>query len=584
MGGEDPVALLEEGNEPGDAVSQSEATSLTAAPRSAESSSFGAAISMVGGDVVIDWPAQPGAIDYTVWHSYQAYSEPGDPGSFILTAGTMTSASHAVVGDGQAHYYRVVAHTAGGDELSNAVGKHAHHLYPGYNKLPQALDTGITDAQTLASKHPGYAYSIHRFDAWISNFLSWWNGYGGAPFTYGLGDVPIVNAGGIWDHLYEEVGRVPGLNEIQTPVANGLNLVTVPLSMGDTSASAVLASMDETWRVGYWDPIAQTRVWHDGTNADFLIKAGEDIYLDTWAEALFPPELIVPELEGNPNNPVPDMGPAVAVVTGMELTEGATWLAGENALLFTNIPTDRVYRADLATGEVTIERDQVGAFTNGMTRDQSGNRIECQHATQQVVRVEANGSETVLASEWNGTTLNSPNDVVTGPDGSLYFSDATIGAYPHLGNVQNMPLGFQGVYRIDPTGTVHLVDDIFADPTGVGISPDGTTLYVSDWTTGMLHRYPILPDGSTGAGTMLTDTVPNADGMCLDVEGNIYLTTSQGLWVLDDEGNPLGLLPLLEESFNCTFGGAGMQTLFITSLTSVYAVDVPIPGSLGFGG
>jgi sugar lactone lactonase YvrE len=204
-----------------------------------------------------------------------------------------------------------------------------------------------------------------------------------------------------------------------------------------------------------------------------------------------------------------------------------------------------------------------------MALDQDGRRIECQHLAQKVVRIEADGSETLLADAWQGVTLNSPNDVVVGPDGSLYFGDARIGAFAHLGGVASMPLGFQGLYRIDPAGALQLLATGFSDPTGIELSPDAATLYVSDWTTGRVHAFPRLEDGSVGPGAVINTEMPMADGMCSDADGNLYVTTHQGLWVLRPDGTPWGLVPVPEEPSNCTFGGDDLRTLYVTARTSV---------------
>lgn len=591
--GDDPMAQLEGGDEIEhefelelEGRAEGIGALVDAAGPVAHVAGFDLGISMNGGDVVIDWAPQGDAVDYTLWHGEQAYWQPGDEGTTALSTGAATSFAHAVASDGDHHYYRVVAHTTGGDEVSTTVGKYAHRLYPGFNKIPQPLDTGITTAQGFASQQGGYMQSVHLLDPALQTFKTWYSGYWEEPFDYGPGLVPIVNAGwGIWATIYEEVGHVPAEGELQVPLTPGLNLVTVPLSLGDTTASVVRASVPDASRVGWWDPMGQYRVWHDEVSPDFPIEAGQDIYVETWSDSMWPPELVEPEPEPEPLvNPLTGMGTLQPVVTGRQFTEGPLWLASEGALLFSDLQGDELWRYEPGVG-ASLVRAASGRFTNGMTLDQEGRRIECQHSTQKVVRVEGDGSETTLAEDWGGVTLNSPNDVVTGPDGSLYFGDATIGAFAHLGNVQNMPLGFQGAYRIDPQGQVHLVDDIFVDPTGVAISPAGDVLYVSDWGTGQIHAYPIEPDGSTGAGWVFSDLVPQADGMCLDVEGNIYVATNEGLWVLQPDSTPWGLLELPEApASNCAFGGTDLDTLYITDVTGVYAIEVSIPGALPFGG
>lgn len=556
---------------------------LATAPRSVEHlPGFNVAITLAGADVVLAWDADPDVTEYTVWHASEAYFEPGDLGSTVLASGPATGFAHPVAGDGAHHYYRVVAHTDVADAASTTVGKYAHLLYSGFNKIPQPLDTGMTNAAAFAGALSGYLNVAYLFDGGSQAFQYWWPGAGFDPFAYEPGNVPIVDAGGVWGQVYEDVGYVPAEGSIVLPLWPGLNLVTVPLDFGDTTASELLAAVPGVWRIGHWNPIVQDRVWYEGGAGDFEIEAGRDVYVQVWEPSVWPPELgsVAPP---PPTDPLEGIGAPQAVASGLMFTEGALWLPSEGALMYTDLEADEVWRYDPGVGS-TLLRGATGRFANGLAFDQDGRVIECQHGTQQVVRVEADGSETVIADTWQGVTLNAPDDAVTGPDGSLYFTDPTIGAMSRFGNVQDMPLGFQGVYRIDPAGAMHLVDDVFADPAGIALSPAGDTLYVSDWGTGIVRAYPVSADGSTGAGEVINVEMPMADSMCVDEDGNLYVTTVQGLWALQPDGTPWGVIALPEEPSNCAFGGVDSRTLYITAQTSVYAVEMVIPGAAMFGG
>ncbi len=544
---------------------------------------FDVEIELSGAELQLAWAPRPDAATYTVWHGTAAYFEPGEPGTTALASGPDTTFAHAVAGDGVHHYYRVVAHAADGDEVSLTVGKHVHRLYPGYNKISQPLDTGTTDAASFLEPHAPYAAAAFLWQAPAQAFSSWLAGsVGPQPFEYAPGQVPIVEVAGVWDLVHEVVGRVPPEGAVQLPLSPGLNLVTLPLDYGDTTASELLAAVPGAWRIGRWNPLVQDRVWYEGGAGDFEIAAGCDVYVETWEPSVWPP---APGSTAPPppTNPLVGLAPLQPVVTGRQFTEGALWLPDEGALMFTDLQADQVWRHEPGVG-TTLVRDASGRFTNGMAQGQDGRRIECQHTTRRVVAIAADGSETVLASTWQGITLNSPNDVVVGPDGSLYFGDARIGAFAHLGGLFGMPLGFQGLYRIDPAGVLHLEATGFADPTGIELSPDGATLYVSDWTTGRVHAFPLGGDGDVGPGTVINTEMPMADGMCSDADGNLYVTTHQGLWALRPDGTPWGLLPVPEEPSNCTFGGEDLRTLYVTARTSVYATEVMIPGAVPFGG
>lgn len=559
-------------------------TALARGSRASEASSFDLDVALDGGDVVLVWAPWPGALTYTVWHGSDAYFEPGEPGTTALVTGPATSFAHAVAGDGEHHYYRVVAHGDDGDADSTTVGKYAHRLYPGYDKISQPLATDMTDAAAFFEPHADHGLGVFAFDATTQSYQHWFPG--GSPFSYGVGQVPIVWVTGVWDLVYEDVGRVPPAGSVQLTLSPGLNIVTVPLDHGDTTASELYAAVPGVVRIGRWNPVVQGAAWYEGGAGDFSIEAGRDVYVEVSQPSAWPPTPGDPGAPPPPpTNPLDGIGALQPVATGLLFTEGALWDADEGALWFTDLEGDQLWR--LAPGEgATLVRDASERFTNGMAFDHDGRRLECQHRTQRLVRIEADGSETVLADTWQGLRLNSPNDVVVGPDGSIYFGDAAIGAFARFGDVDpaDMPLGFRGLYRLDPAGTLHLLDSGFVEPTGIELSPAATTLYVSDWGTGRVHAYPVHDDGSTGAGEVINEEMPMADGMCSDAHGNLYVTTHQGLWVLRPNGTPWGLVPVPEEPSNCTFGGEGRTTLYVTAGTSVYAAPVAIAGATPFEG
>ncbi|MEX1367499.1 MAG: SMP-30/gluconolactonase/LRE family protein [Nannocystaceae bacterium] len=579
VGDDDPAAL--EPRVPGSEVGPGSVDELSGSPRgSARVEGFDIGISIVGPDVVVDWAPPAEGVEVSVWSSHDPYFTPGDTDSVVrLDHGTGSSFADPVVGDGVHRYYRVIVHDPLGDEVSTTVGKYAQLIYSGYNKIAQPLETESADAAALHAELGGTASTIVSWNAYGQQWQSWWPGAPAPAFTYEPGYVPIaVVGGGHWGEVFEQVGYVPADDELVVPISPGHNVVTMPLSYGDTTASELLQEASFASRVGYWDPQTQTQVWYyDATGPDFPVEAGQDVYVTATTAAVWPPDL--PQDPWGPaTNPLHGLGPVQLVAGGYQFTEGAVWHPGEQALVFSDLQADTLHRWDPVAGATQI-RGAIDAHTNGMTIEPSGDRIECQHETQQVVRVLADGTEQVVVDSWQGTTLNSPNDVIVGADGTLYFSDATIGAYPQFGDVQDMPLGFQGVYRVDPGGQLHLVDDVFADPTGIALSPDGSTLYVSDWTSGLLHAYDVAADGSTGPGAVLSDQVPQADGMCIDVMGNIYVSMGWGLQVLRPDGSPWGTIPVPQVPANCAFGGVDRQTLFITARTGVYSIDATIPGA-----
>ncbi len=543
-----------------------------------------------GGDIVLSWAPQGDAPDYTVWRSIDAHFSPGDAGAQALATTATTSFADPTAGDGVHRYYRVVAHPTAGDQVSTTVGKYAHLVYPGYNKIAQPLDTGVTDGESFALSHdPVYVRAAHILDGPSQGYLSWFPWGSWPSFTYGPGEAPIINSWWtIWGVVHEEVGHVPAPGEIQVPLSVGLNTVTVPLEFGNTMASDWLAVVPGAWRIGTWDAPGQFRQWHDGVLPDFAIEAGRHIYIDTVEASTWPPQLAAdPDPDPPPpvaydenTNPLSLMGTPQLVAGGLQFTESPVWLADDGILSFVDITGDTIHSFDPATGITSLDRAPTGIFSNGRALDPNGLMVECQHGPQQVVRIAADGTETVLADNWQGQPLNSPNDVVVAADGTIYFVDPTIGGWQQFGNVQNQPLGFRGLYRIDTAGQLHLEDDTLNLPTGIGMSPDGSTVYVGDNATGWLHAYAVAADGTLGPGAVISESAQGADGMCLDELGNIYESGEFGLRVFEPDGTLWGtyVIPQVPTA-NCAFGGDDLTTLYVMANSAVFAVDVVIPGA-----
>jgi YD repeat-containing protein len=154
------------------------------------------------------------------------------------------------------------------------------------------------------------------------------------------------------------------------------------------------------------------------------------------------------------------------VATGFRFTEGPVWVPEEKALLFSDIPANKILKLT-ADGRVKTFRKPSGN-SNGLTRDKEGRLIACEHANRRVTRTERDGSISVLADRFQGKRLNSPNDIVVKSDGAIYFTDPSYGISAAQ---QEQPV--QGVYRLSPDGTqLTLVAGDLERPNGLAFSPD----------------------------------------------------------------------------------------------------------------
>ena len=275
---------------------------------------------------------------------------------------------------------------------------------------------------------------------------------------------------------------------------------------------------------------------------------------------------------------VPKNVMVVPVATGFGFTEGPVWCG--DYLLFSDIPRNRIIRWCMRSEgpEVTTFRSPSGN-SNGLTLDKSGRLITCEHSTRRVTRTEIDGSITVLAGQYGGRRLNSPNDVVVRSDGSIYFTDPPYGL-KDLTAWKELP--FNGVYRLAPDGELVLLMDDFDRPNGLAFSPDETVLYVDDTPRGHIRAFDVSPDGGLSKGRVFVELQapePGApDGMKVDQQGNVYSTGPGGFWVIAPTGKSLGRIVLPELPANLAWGDSDWRTLYATARTSVYCLRLSVPG------
>jgi gluconolactonase len=191
--------------------------------------------------------------------------------------------------------------------------------------------------------------------------------------------------------------------------------------------------------------------------------------------------------------------------------------------------------------------------------------------------VNLNGQYKTLADHFEGKRFNSPNDVVVGPDGALYFTDPTLDLV--VGQKQEIP--FQGVYRAAENGEVTLLIKDMSQPNGLAFSPDGRRLYVDDSEQKNIRVFDFSPPATVTNERVFGDEnekggVP--DGMKLDEAGNLFVVGPKGIWVWDAQGHHLGTIVAPEQPANLTWGDNDYHTLYITATTSVYRIRTKARG------
>ena len=270
---------------------------------------------------------------------------------------------------------------------------------------------------------------------------------------------------------------------------------------------------------------------------------------------------------------VPQQKPEV-IATGFGFTEGPVWHP-DGYLLFSDIPASTIYKwAPGGTPQpfVTASRE-----SNGLTYDRQGRLVACEHRGRQVSRMAENGQLMTLVDRYEGMRLNSPNDLVVHSSGSIYFTDPPYGIDPDPGE-----LGIRGVYRVDPDGGIDLLVSDFIRPNGLAFSPDESVLYIDDSRRRHIRAFDVHADGALSNDRVFVDmnapALGNPDGMKVDTQGNVYCCGAGGLWVMEATGNHLGTVELPELPANLAFSGRDIRTIYLTARTSLYSLQVNVPG------
>ena len=273
--------------------------------------------------------------------------------------------------------------------------------------------------------------------------------------------------------------------------------------------------------------------------------------------------------------------PVEELAGGFDFTEGAVWNHAEGCLIFSDMPGN-VMRKWTAADGIQVFR-QPSNMANGNTYDLQGRLITCEHATSRVTRTEHDGSITVLATQYDGKELNSPNDVIVKSDGSIYFSDPSFGRMEYYGVLREPELNVRGVYRLDPaSGTLRLLIDDFDQPNGLTFSLDERQLFINDTMRGHIRVFDVDADGGLlngrGWAELTGDRDGLADGMKIDTEGNLYTAGPGGVQVFAPDATCLGVIYVPQGVANFTWGDADLRSLFINAGTALYRTRVNVPG------
>ncbi|MDY6944273.1 MAG: SMP-30/gluconolactonase/LRE family protein [Pseudomonadota bacterium] len=283
--------------------------------------------------------------------------------------------------------------------------------------------------------------------------------------------------------------------------------------------------------------------------------------------------------------------PIERVATGFKFTEGPMWRQGR--LWFSDLRDDKVF-AVTAEGKVELLIEHAGGLnpfpadsylgSNAMATDKDGSVLLVQQGGRKIVRLDAQLRPTTVLDRYQGKKLNSPNDLVFAPDGSLWFTDPPFGLQA-MDQDPAKELPFNAVYRYAGGRLEAVIKDLTL-PNGLAFSPDGKTLYVANYGPQRLVKaYQVAADGTVDDARVLIQYGPDEkraggpDGLKVDSAGNIWTTGPGGIRIVTPRGKVLGQIVLPEVAANLSFAEQG-KVAYITASSSIYKLALRTAGTL----
>lgn len=292
----------------------------------------------------------------------------------------------------------------------------------------------------------------------------------------------------------------------------------------------------------------------------------------------------IERLDSAINSLIPPEAKIEILASGFEWAEGPLWLEGQNALIFTDVPTNKVWKwteEDSVSlylepsGYLGDRTDKNEPGANGLALDAEGHLILCQHGERQIGKMSSSTASPTaayeaLATGFGGKRFNSPNDLVFNSKGQLFFTDPPYGMDPW----DEKELEFQGVYRLDSGGNVDLLVDSLSRPNGIALSPDEKILYIaqSDPDKSRYYAFDLDESGNVASGKVLLDVTSLQseskkglpDGLKVHSSGILFATGPGGVLVISPEGKLLGSILTENGTANCGFD-AGENYLYMTA-------------------
>ena len=271
---------------------------------------------------------------------------------------------------------------------------------------------------------------------------------------------------------------------------------------------------------------------------------------------------------------------------GYEWSEGPVWIEKQKMLLFSDVPRNTIFKwteekgAEIYltpsgyTGSTPSPSKEPGS--NGLTLDNDGNLVLCQHGDRRIARMDAPLDEpkpdfVSLADHFDGKKFNSPNDIAFRSNGDFFFTDPPYGLPTQNESDPTKEIKFQGVYKGSADGKVTLLVDSITRPNGIALTPDEKTLIVanSDPAKAIWYAFDLTEKDSVINARIFYNATGekengSPDGFKIDKKGNVFASGPGGVWIFNKDGKVMGKIKIPANTANCALADDD-KTLYLTS-------------------
>jgi len=278
---------------------------------------------------------------------------------------------------------------------------------------------------------------------------------------------------------------------------------------------------------------------------------------------------------------------AEIIADGFIWSEGALWIEKHKMLLFSDVRRNTIFKWTESKGKevyltpsgYTGSVPRGGEMgSNGLTLDNKGNLVMCQHGDRRMARMDAplNKPEAkfvTLADNFSGKKLNSPNDATFNSKGELFLTDPPYGLLnPNRDSTKET--AWQGVYKVKKNGEVILLVDSLTRPNGIAFFPGEKKILIANSDPAKPNWYLYDVDGDKlkngrifySAAGVKGPGLP--DGLKIDKQGNVFSAGPGGLHIFNKDGKLLGKLVVPGPTSNCSLS-PDQKTLYITNNNQV---------------